>query len=110
MSLQELQGTGAGQRAPSKEPVDDGLDARMAEGIYLFAGGEDYYSNFNATECAEFAGLLEQAGPAFGESNLQVAFFCHFCQLDLLAALAFPHHWINGEEGHAAVDLDRRLV
>jgi len=69
--------------------VDNKVDIRVSEAEDLVDWREDDDGDLRATEDAELARLLEEAGPAFGEGDLLAALVCDFLDLNLLPPFAW---------------------
>ncbi|CAL5418257.1 unnamed protein product [Camellia sinensis] len=103
-----LLGGGGGS---SEVSIDHGVDAGLAESEGALSGRFDDNGDLSAAEDAELTGLLEEAGTAFREGDLAIAYALNLLDFDLPAALGGCLGGVHGDHARErVVCLERKLM
>ncbi|CAL5418260.1 unnamed protein product [Camellia sinensis] len=91
--------------------IDHGVDAGLAESEGALSGRFDDNGDLSAAEDAELTGLLEEAGTAFREGDLAIAYALNLLDFDLPAALGGCLGGVHGDHARErVVCLERKLM
>ncbi|CAL5418247.1 unnamed protein product [Camellia sinensis] len=102
---------GGGGGGSGEVSIDHGVDAGLAESEGALSGRFDDNGDLSAAEDAELTGLLEEAGTAFREGDLAIAYVLNLLDFDLPAALGGCLGGVHGDHARErVVCLERKLM
>ncbi|CAL5349201.1 unnamed protein product [Camellia sinensis] len=89
--------------------IDHGVDAGLAESEGALSGRFDDNGDLSAAEDAELTGLLEEAGTAFREGDLAIAYALNLLDFDLPAALGGCLGGVHGDHARESCLLGEKV-